>query len=104
MYILSTHSGGHDATAILSKDHKIISAIQLERLTRVKNDGGRFPDEAVEEVLSVANIKRSDIDVLLLSKVNYPAHFYLHWPFVKSIEYKIRGYTGNYRYKEIAGE
>ena len=104
MYILSIHPGGHDGTAVLSKDHKIIAAIQLERLTRVKNDGGRFPDEAVEEVLSVANIKRSDIDVLLLSKVAYPAHYYLHWPFVKFIEYKIRGYTGIYRYKEIASE
>lgn len=104
MFILSTHSGGHDATAILSKDHKIIAAIQLERLTRKKNDGGRFPHEAVEEVLSIAKIKRKDVDVLLLSKVNYPAHFFIHWPFIKKIEYKIRGLLGTLRYKEIAGE
>ena len=50
MLILAVHTGGHDATAVLAQDYDILAAVQLERLTRIKGDGNRFPDEAVDEV------------------------------------------------------
>ena len=45
MIILGVYSA-HDAGAVLFDDYRMISAVALERVTRVKGGGQRFPDEA----------------------------------------------------------
>lgn len=75
MMILGVHNGRHDAGAALFDDYRMISAVALERMTRRKNDGRRFPDEAVEECLAVAGIRRKDIDVVVTSREVHPLRY-----------------------------
>ena len=63
--ILGIHSG-HDASAVVFKDGDLFAAISEERLTRVKNDGGRPPDLAIDTVLRMAGAARNEIDALAL--------------------------------------
>ncbi|WP_259781877.1 carbamoyltransferase C-terminal domain-containing protein [Aestuariispira ectoiniformans] len=102
--ILSIHTGGHDAAAAVFQGQTLVSAIQLERLTRKKGDGNRFPDEAIEEVLSIAGMARKDVDVLLCSRMGFPAQYFTHWSAPKKAEYELRAKLGNPRIKHISGE
>ena len=61
MYILGISGFYHDSAACLIKDGKIISAIEEERLSRIKHDN-RFPFLAVEKCLRQANIKIDKVD------------------------------------------
>ena len=70
MYILGIHTG-HDAVAALYEDYRLIAAVPLERLTREKSDGWRYPQEAVEEVLSIGGVARDRIGVVVLSQCNF---------------------------------
>ena len=45
---------GHDASAVLFDDYRFLSAVPLERITREKNDGNRYPRLAVMEALAQA--------------------------------------------------
>ena len=53
--------GGSSAAVIV--DGVVIAAIEEERLTRLKNDGG-FPYKAIKLCLEIANLKLLDIDVV----------------------------------------
>ena len=52
--------GYHDSAAAILQNGEIISAIQEERITRVKGDS-RFPINAIQEALILANLSLSDI-------------------------------------------
>ena len=56
-----TTMGGSAATIVV--DGVVVSAIEEERLTRLKNDGG-FPYRSIELCLEIANLDLSDIDVI----------------------------------------
>lgn len=66
---------GHDAGAALFDDYRMVAAVALERMTRKKGDGHRFPDEAVDECLAVAGITRADVDVLALPTLRYARRY-----------------------------
>jgi carbamoyltransferase len=66
--ILSVHWGVHDSSAALFDDYTLVAAVQKERLTRIKKDGGD-PSVCVDEVLSIAGIDRSAIDVAVFSRM-----------------------------------
>src|SRR5215475_7818163 len=66
----------HDAGAALFDDYRMIAAVGLERLTRMKSDGDRFPDEAIDDCLSVAGLTRKDVDVLCLPRGSFPARYF----------------------------
>ncbi len=104
MRILSLHTGGHDGTAVLFDGFELVAAVQLERLTRIKGDGNRIPEPAIDEVLHIAGIGRADIDVLLFSRMGFPAHYFTHWPWFKRVEYGVRHRFGHDRRKDMAGE
>ncbi|HMY46656.1 MAG TPA: carbamoyltransferase N-terminal domain-containing protein, partial [Leptospiraceae bacterium] len=53
----------HDAAATLVQDGDIIAAAQEERFTRKKHDP-RFPESAIEYVLSEGNISQAEIDIV----------------------------------------
>lgn len=67
---------GHDAGAALFDDYRMIAAVALERMTRIKCDGNRFPDEAVEECLATDGLSRGDVDVLVMPRLDYPAQYF----------------------------
>lgn len=65
MIVLGVHDG-HNASATILKDGKILSSIQEERLTRKKNEVG-FPIKAIRESLNILNLTKRDIDHLVYS-------------------------------------
>jgi carbamoyltransferase len=55
--------GGHESGVCLVEDGKIISAIQEERINRIKHFIG-FPRKSIFKCLEIAGIKSSDVDVV----------------------------------------
>ena len=60
--ILAIQNGPHDGAAAVLADYEVKTAVQLERLTRIKGDGG-FPDLAIDEVLAIAGAARRDVEM-----------------------------------------
>ncbi len=58
--ILGLHDG-HTASACVLKEGKIVSAVEEERLTRIKNQSG-FPRQAILKSLDIAGISVDDVD------------------------------------------
>lgn len=65
MYVLGIHDG-HNSGACVLQDGKVVAAVSTERLSKVKNDTG-YSSAAVAEVLRIASIKPSDIDVVAIA-------------------------------------
>lgn len=63
MNILGISFSGHDSGAALIKDGKVISVINEERISRIKEDGS-FPSEAIRKVLKIGKITEKDIDII----------------------------------------
>jgi carbamoyltransferase len=87
MIILGVYTS-HDAGAALFDDYRRIASVALERPTRIKGDGNRFPTEAVEECLAQAGLRAQDVDVIAMPRVDYPTRYYkprawLPWPKAK---------------------
>src|SRR5262249_60667772 len=76
--ILAVHNGPHDAVAAVLVDYDLKAAVQLERLTRRKGDGG-YPDLSIEETLGMVGPTRPDVDVLALSRSDYPVQYFRHF-------------------------
>ena len=74
-YTLGIHTG-HDSGAALFQNQTMIAFCKEERLTRVKNDGGKFELLSIDEVLRIAGISRGQIDVVALSKTRVPLSVY----------------------------
>jgi carbamoyltransferase len=84
--ILAVHPGIHDATAAVLLDYEVKAAVQLERLSRKKSDGGRYPQACIEEVLAIAGATLRDVDALVLSRSDYPVRYFRHfrgWQWVR---------------------
>jgi len=64
MNILGLSTMGGSAASIMV-DGVIVAAIEEERLTRIKNDGG-FPYESIEMCLSIAKMDMTDIDEIAI--------------------------------------
>jgi carbamoyltransferase len=76
--ILAVHNGPHDAGAAVLIDYDLKAAVQLERLTRVKGDGG-YPNLAIDETLGMVGATRRDLDVLAVSRGDYPVQYFRHF-------------------------
>ena len=63
-YILGISCYFHDSAVCLLKNGKIISAVQEERFTGIKNDSS-FPYRSIEWILKQNNIKIKDIDYVV---------------------------------------
>lgn len=72
--ILGLHDG-HNASAAILQDGRIVAAVQEERLCRVKNQGG-LPREALSDLWSVSGIQSSSIQKVAL---NGKYMTYDHW-------------------------
>jgi carbamoyltransferase len=62
-YVLGTGLS-HDGSACLLKDGRICVAIEKERITRIKHDGG-YDREAIDYCLAAEGIKIDDVDLLV---------------------------------------
>ena len=65
MYILGIHDG-HNASAILLRDGRVVAGVQEERPRGVKNAMG-MPKAAINDVLQQAAIAPADVDFVALS-------------------------------------
>jgi carbamoyltransferase len=68
MKILGIHDG-HNATAALLVDGKIIANISEERLTYRKNEMG-FPKKAINECLKIGGLTGTDLDLIAFSNLS----------------------------------
>jgi len=60
-------------------DYDIKAAVQLERLTRYKGDGRTYPDLCIEELLDMIGATRRDVDVLALTRSDFPVQYFHHF-------------------------
>ena len=67
MHILGIHDG-HDSCAAIYDDYRLLAAVPLERMTREKSDGHRFPEQAVSEILSQTGIERETIGAVAMGR------------------------------------
>ncbi len=91
--ILAVHTGIHDAGAALFEDYELRAAVQLERLTRLKGDGSRYPDPCIDEVLAIVGATRKDVDVVGASRCEFPTEFYRNIRGVRWLREKYRKYV-----------
>jgi carbamoyltransferase len=70
MNILGIHDG-HNASATLVVDGKVVLSAQEERYRYQKNFMG-FPDHAIASVLNVGNISVDDLDIVAMSGIHEP--------------------------------
>ncbi|MGR9115834.1 MAG: carbamoyltransferase C-terminal domain-containing protein [Gammaproteobacteria bacterium] len=98
--ILSIHSGPHDSAAAIFHDYELLAAVQQERLTRKKCDGG-FPNAAIDEVLKISGLNKQDIDVIVLSRGSYPT-VYMEYGWFDRLRFSVQRKKGRRRHKSIA--
>ncbi len=75
MKIIGIHDGHNSSVAVID-DRKVVAAVQEERLSRVKNQGGT-PVHALHEVMQLSNIRSiEEIDcVVVSSRISQPPYF-----------------------------
>jgi carbamoyltransferase len=66
-----------------------LAAIAEERLTRVKCDGGRLPQRAIDHVLAAAGATRRDVDVVATIYGHFPERYFRRETLAKEIERRI---------------
>lgn len=91
--ILAVHTGIHDAAAAVLMDYEVKAAVQLERLTRFKGDGRNYPDLCIEELLDMVGATRRDVDVLALTRSDFPVHYFHHFRGYRWIREHYRTYV-----------
>ena len=104
MLILGVHPGYHEAAACLFDEYRMLAAVSLERLTRRKIDGGRVPDEAIDECLRIAGVERRQVDAVALGRGAYPWRYYNHFQGGRLIEGRIRRTFGKEKHKSMERE
>jgi carbamoyltransferase len=91
--ILAFHCFQHDNSAAAFEDYRLIAAVQEERLTRIKGSGGTLPWLAIDEVLRIADWRRSDVDAIAVTRGLFPTH-YVRYPLFKSLRNTLRSHRG----------
>jgi carbamoyltransferase len=91
--ILAVHTGIHDAAAAVLLDYDVKAAVQLERLTRFKGDGRSYPDLCIEELLDIVGATRRDVDVLALTRSDFPVRYFHHFRGYRWIREHYRTYV-----------
>ena len=104
MLTLGIHPGYHDAVAVVFDDYRMLAGVQLERLTRIKIDGGRLPYAAVDECLSIAGASRADVDAISLGRAAFPSRYYTHLTIPRRAERAVRITTHREKHKSMERE
>ncbi len=80
---------GHESSAVLFEDGRLLAAVSDERLSRIKNDGGKLSDLAIDEVLRLAGHKREEVERLALLYTFFPEEYFVRETWYKEIERRI---------------
>jgi carbamoyltransferase len=59
---------GHDASAALIRDGKVLAALQEERLTNIKHYDGT-PERSMRAVFEIANVEPSEVNVIAIANL-----------------------------------
>jgi len=65
---------GHNSSAAIIKNGKLVAAVCEERFTRIKNDQG-YPENAINFCLKEANINNNEIDYVATATLSLPSIF-----------------------------
>ncbi|MGB1025499.1 MAG: carbamoyltransferase N-terminal domain-containing protein, partial [Rhodospirillaceae bacterium] len=74
--LLAIHPGVHDGAACAFDGYDLVAAVQQERLTRKKGDGGGIPQAAIDEVLAIAGWAPEEVDALATTRAAFPFRFF----------------------------
>ncbi len=74
---------GHDASAAILIDGKIIAAVEEERFIRDKHAKNKFPYEAAKFCLKQAGIKAEDVDIVAFPYAEIPLSTNARWHYAK---------------------
>ena len=85
---------GHESSAAIFENGRLIAAVSDERLSRIKNDGGRLSDLAIDEVLRLAGRGRDEVDGLALLYTFFPEEYFVRETWGKEIERRIHRARG----------
>jgi len=71
MIILGINDGcHHNSAASILIDGKLVASVELERISRIKNDSS-FPYAAIDEVLTIAGLTAEDVDVVAKANLTH---------------------------------
>ena len=76
----------HDASACVFKDGRLVAAISEERLSRIKTDGNRLPQLAIDRVLAMAGATRRDVDHIAMTYNHVPERYCRRTTQIKEVE------------------
>lgn len=94
MIVLGIHDG-HNSTASLLLDGKLVACVSEERLTRLKNQAG-YPKKAIDAVLRIADVKQDEIDLVAFgSRYSVPGDEFTTGKFISAYKrkYSVRART-----------
>lgn len=74
---------GHDASAAILVDGKIVAAAEEERFIRDKHAKNKFPYEAAKFCLTQAGIKPEDVDIVAFPYAEIPLSTKARWHYAK---------------------
>lgn len=98
---------GHEASAVLFDNSTLVAAVSDERISRIKNDGGKLSDLAIDSVLSIAKRQRGEIERLALLYTFFPEEYFRRETWTKEIERRLvrlrRRLTGHERPQMLIG-
>ena len=80
---------GHESSAALFDGKRLVAAVSDERLTRVKNDGGRLMAHATDAVLGIAGCQRAEVDRLALLYTFFPEEYFVRETWAKELERRL---------------
>ena len=75
MVVLGIHDG-HQSSAALIVDGKLIAAVAEERFTRKKNEHG-YPKNAIDECLKIAALTKEDINHVAVATKDLPPNYFM---------------------------
>jgi carbamoyltransferase len=78
---------GHDASAAILVDGKLIAAVEEERFLRDKHAKGKFPYEAAKYCMQVAGITPDQVDVVAFPYAEIPLTSPARWHYAKRYWY-----------------
>lgn len=82
-------ASSHDSSAALYLDGEIVAAVSEERLSRIKCDGSRLPQRAIDKVLEMGGIGREDVDHIALIFGFFPDKYFIRDNWIKELESKL---------------
>lgn len=80
---------GHESSAALFDGKRLVAAVSDERLTRIKNDGGRLMDHAIDSVLQLTGHRRDQLDRLALLYTFFPEEYFVRETWLKELERRL---------------